>query len=216
MHLDTRRALVALPMVVALVLGACGDDGDAPSPGPTTTSTVVNDDALVPLLVTADQLGDAFAAVEDVGDTVPTFCAGEDPTAGLQASGRAVAGYARTPAGVSVLHLAFRFKDGGAATFVQQARDIVARCNEVPDLNGLAFTYKAATPELDAALAAADDAVTTDGVSVGSGSLRSIVAVFHKGDVGELIAVLAVDASSGDADAVALAAFTAAAGRLPQ
>jgi hypothetical protein len=166
--------------------------------------------------VTADQLPPTFTPAVDVGDTVPSFCASEDPTAGLRAAGRAVAGYARTPAGVSVLHLVFRFEQDGAARFVQQAGEIIERCSDVPDARGLAFTYSDAPAELAAALAGTDASVTTDGLSVGSGSLRSIVAVFRKGDVGEMVAVLAVDAQAADADAVALAAFTAAVGRLPQ
>jgi hypothetical protein len=215
-----RRLLagVALTLIVGLPAGACsGDDGHEPSPAATTTtSTVANDPGLVPLLVTPDQLPAGFEPVAEVGDTVPTFCAGEDPTAGLQASGRAVAGYARSPGGVSVLHLVFRFVDGGAATFVDQARDIIGRCSEVPDAHGLAFTYTDPPPALTAALSGStDDSVATDGVSVGSGSLRSLVGVFRRGDVGAMVAVLAVDSAAVDAEAVAQAAFTAAVGRLP-
>lgn len=209
------RRGVVLVLVLGLLAGACSGDDDAdPSAAVTTTSTVANDPALAPLLLRAADLPATFASVPDVGDTVPTFCVGEDPTGGLQASGRAIAGFARTPPGVSVLQVIFRFEDDGAATFVQQAGEIIGRCNEVPDAHGLAFTYKDAPAALTAALAGTDTSVATDGVSVGSGSLRSIVGVFRRGDLGSMVAVLAVDASSADADAVALAAFTAAAARV--
>ena len=151
----------------------------------------------------------------DVGDTVTTFCVGEDATAGLQASGRAIAGFARTPPGVSVLQVVFRFEDDGAATFVQQAGEILGRCNEVPDAHGLAFTYKDAPARArQRPWPERTRHVATDGVSVGSGSLRSIVGVFRRGDLGSTGGRPCGRPSSADADAVALAAFTAAAARV--
>jgi hypothetical protein len=213
-HSCRRRLLPAL-LALGLVLGACsGDDSDPAEPEPTTTSTVANDPGLAGLLLGADELPGTFVPVEEVGDTVPTFCVGQDPTAGLRASARAVAGYAREPAGVSVLQLLFRFDDDGAATFVEQARAVIDACHEVPDLNGLAFTYRDAPAGAVAALAGLDASVTADGVSVGSGALRSIVGVFQRGDLGGMVAVLAAGDSGPDAEAVAVAAFTAAAENL--
>ncbi len=214
---SSRPLVLSVLLALGLVLGACsGDDGDADvvEPAPTTSSTVANDPELTDLLVAADQLPGTFVPVEEVGDTVPTFCVGQDPTAGLRASARAVAGYARQPAGVSVLQLLFRFEDDGAAAFVEQAGAVIDACNEVPDLNGLAFTYRDAPAAATAALAGLDAAVTADGVSVGSGALRSIVGVFHRGDLGGMVAVLAAGDSGPDAEAAAVAAFRAAAENL--
>jgi hypothetical protein len=212
-----------LILAVALVAAACSGDDDRSDAtttttamvGPTTPTTVADDPTLAPLLVTADDLPDGFARTEDVGDTITAFCANEDATAGLQASGRAIAGFGRTPAGVSVLQVVFRFRTGDAATFVRQADEILQRCDQVPDATGLAFDYTPAAADLLSALTPGTDAATAaTGVSIGSGSLRSAVGVVHKGDVGTLIAVLAVDTDPAVLDELARSVFTAAVARL--
>jgi len=153
--------------------------------------------------------------VTDADDTITAFCAGEDATAGLRGSGRALVGLKRDPAGASVIHLVFRFEDDGAARFVAQAAEILDRCSSVPDATGLAFEYEPIGAGLDEIVAAATDAhVTRHGVSVGSGSLRIDLAVFHRGDIGELVAVLGVDLPREEIDLLATAAFTTAVDRL--
>lgn len=207
-------ALLALALATAS-LGACSDD-DGAGDGPTTTaasttSSTRQDPALEALLVQPADLPAGFSPSPGIDDTVTAFCANEDAAAGLQASGRALAGYTRDPAGASVVHLVYRFRPGDAARFVQQATEILDRCSDVPDANGLAFTYGPPAAEVEAALAGTDAHVARHGVSVGSGSLTIELAVFHRGDVGHLVAVLAVDAPRPDLDALALAAIAAAA-----
>ena len=205
----------ALILVVALALAglaACSDDGPdgaTTTVGPTTSSTR-SDPSLEPLLVQAAELPPGFGPADDIDDTITSFCANEDAAAGLQASGRALAGYTRDPAGASVIHLVYRFRAGDAARFVQQATDILGRCSDVPDATGLAFHYEPAAAEVDATLAGTDAHVARAGTSVGSGALSIAVAVFHEGDVGQLVAVLAVDTARADLDALALTAVTAA------
>lgn len=217
------RRPIALVLAVVLAVAACsGDDGDAgPATtttvevGPTTSTTVPNDPALLPLLVTVDDLPAGFAPTDNVGDTITAFCANEDAAAGLQASGRAIVGFSRAPAGVSVLQVVFRFRAGDAATFVRQAGEILQRCDNVPDATGLAFDYEDAAPELVTALTTGtDDATASTGVSAGSGSLRSVVGVVHRGDVASLVAVLAVDTDAATLEELARTVFTAAAARL--
>jgi hypothetical protein len=211
------RALLALVAVVALVLGACSDDDDggsvttsAASGTDGTTTSLGSDPALDALLIAADELPPGFVPSEDVDDTITAFCAGEDAAAGLQASGRALVGYTRQPAGASVIQLVFRFRPGDGVRFVDQATQILGRCSDVPDGTGLAFTYEPA-PGLDAALAGTDAFVARHGTSAGSGSLAIDVAVFRHGDVAQLVAVLAIDAPRAELDALALTAVTAAA-----
>jgi len=208
--------------VLVLLLGAsaCSEDDDGPSTttsGPTTSSSVSipQDPTLTPLAIEVGDLPTGFAPAADVDDTITAFCAGEDATAGLRASGRALTGFTRDPAGASVIHLVFRFEDDGAGRFVEQAGVILDRCGGVPDASGLAFEYEPATAALDALVGPGTDAhVTRHGVSAGSGSLVIDVAVFHRGDVGELVAVLGLDLPRDEVDALAAAAFAAAVARL--
>ncbi len=218
---STRRVLaVALALLAVLTVAACSDDDAAEEPGPTASSTtapegVDDDPTLGPLVLQAGDLPGSFTASDDVDDTITAFCAGQDATAGLRATGRALAGYRRDPAGASVIHLVFRFADDGAAAFVAQADQVLSSCNEVPDVQGLAFTYEPVSPAVAAAVADADASATRYGRSIGSGNLTIDLAVFHRGDVGELVAVLGVDTPRDELDALATAAFTAAAARLP-
>ena len=85
----------------------------------------------------------------------------------------------------------------------------------MPDATGLAFVYEPAAPALDAALAGTDAHVTRHGVSVGSGSLAIDIGVFRYGEVGELVAVLAVDTPREELDALSAQVFTAAADQRP-
>ena len=216
-----RHRIVLVLLTAVLAAGACSDDGAEEPDVPTTTtatpeastSTVAEDPELSALLLTLDDLPGEFTANEDVGDTVTSFCANEDAAAGLQASGRAIAGFRRTPAGVSVLQVVFRFRDDGAATFVRQADEILERCDSVPDISGLAFDYEDAPADLLAALDG-DAATASTGVSIGSGNLRSVVGVVQHGDLGSLVAVLAVDTDPAVLADLARAAFTAASARL--
>jgi len=217
-----RRPFLAPLLVLALLVFAgagCASDGRAPATTTTaprtTSSTTAQDPELAPLLLRATDLPAGFVASKDVNDTITGFCASEDAAAGLQASGRSVQGFTRTGGGASVIQLAFRFKDDGAAQFVTQARDVLGRCNGVPDIKGLAFDYDALSAELEAAIAKGPaSSVGRHGVNVGSGSLSIDVAVVQQGDVGELIAVLGLDLPRADLDAIALAAFGAVVGRL--
>lgn len=215
-----RRPTSPLVLLVALALAvgaaACSDDGGGGDAGATSTTaagpttTVPNDPDLARLLLTADDLPEGFSPVPDVGTTVTGFCAGEDATAGLQASGRAVLGFNRTPVGASVIHLVFRFRSGDAATFVRQADEILSRCNEVPDAQGLAFTYEPLADEVAEVLEATDASTGRFGTNVGSASFTEQIAVFRQGDVGHLVAVLGVDLPRAELDALAGAAFGAA------
>ena len=207
------RLLAALlAVLVAAGAAACSDDD---STSATTTSTTKPDAALAAVLVRQDELPADFAPSPDVDDTITAFCAGEDAAAGLQASARALVGFRRQPEGASVIHLAFRFRAGDAVHFVDQAGGILDRCSEVPDTSGLAFTYAPTAPPVDAALAGTDAHVTRYGVSVGSGNLSIDIGVFRYGEVGELIAVLAVDTPRDQLDTLAARAFAAAAARRP-
>ncbi|MDP1819441.1 MAG: hypothetical protein Q8K58_06035 [Acidimicrobiales bacterium] len=205
--------------LLLLVVACSDDDHGAPSSSstaPTTTSvSIPQDPSLAGLALAASDLPAGFSPAADVDDTITAFCAGEDATAGLQASGRALIGFTRAPAGASVIQLVFRFRDGGAAEFVRQSRAILDRCSGVPDVTGLAFTYEAVPPALDEVVAAGtDDHVTRHGVSAGSGSLRIDLAVFHRGGIGQLVAVLGLDLPREEVGALATEAFTAAVGRL--
>ena len=103
------------------------------------------------MLLDAEDLPEGFEPSGEVDDTITTFCANEDATAGLQASAREVIGFTRAEAGTSVIQLAFRFDDDGAMRFVEQASAILDRCSDVPGAGGLAFTYEPLTEGLDAA-----------------------------------------------------------------
>ena len=221
MHRPTplRRApALLLALLVVLGTAACSDDDDgggAPpasttTAGPTTSSTTSDPD-LEALLVQAADLPQGFSPSGDIDDTITAFCANEDAAAGLQATGRALAGYTRDPAGASVIHLVYRFRPGDAARFVQQATDILGRCSAVPDATGLAFTYEPAAPAVEAALAGTDAHVARYGTSAGGGSLSIGIAVFRHGEVGHLVAVLGVDTARADLDALAATAVGAAA-----
>jgi hypothetical protein len=206
-------------MLALLLVGGtagCADD-DPPSSTTTTTSspsssTTTPDADLAALALAATDLPAGFAVSADVDDTITAFCANEDATAGLQASGREVRGFTRTPAGASVLQLLFRFADDGAATFVRQAGEILERCSGVPDVTGLAFEYDALTAGLEDPIAAVSDShVGRHGVSIGSASLTLDLVVFQRGDIGQLVAVLGVDLPRQELDALAGAAYAAAA-----
>ena len=210
------RPLAALLLALLLLVGAtaCSDD-DADDAGEATSTTTAADAELEAVLLRQDELPAGFAPSPDVDDTITAFCAGEDAAAGLQASARALVGFRRQPEGASVIHLAFRFRAGDAVRFVEQAGGILDRCSDVPDTSGLAFTYTPTAPAVDAALAGTDAHVSRHGVSVGSGNLSIDIGVFRYGDVGELIAVLAVAAPRVELDALAAQAFAAASSRRP-
>jgi hypothetical protein len=210
-----RRLAVALTLVA---LAACSGDDDADdttsssrSTGSTSSTIVPDDPTLEGLLLTADDLPEGFTPTEDVADTVTTFCAGQDATAGLQAEGRAIVGFTRTPAGASVIEVVFRFDDtGGAATFVEQAEELLADCSDVPDATGLAFTYEPLSEAVASTLTGAEHFAGRFGTSVGSGDLTVETAVVAVGDVGALVAVLGVEQPRADLDALATTAFAAA------
>ncbi len=224
------RRLALAAVVLAGASTACTDDDASPASttapittttttttttsDPATPTTVPNDPALTPQLLTADDLPDGFEPNADVDDTITAFCAGQDAAAGLQASGRAIAGFRRTPAGASVIELIFRFEADGAARFVTQADDLLTGCSEVPDATGLAFTYEPVSAELEAALVGADASASRYGVSFGSGNLTVDVAVVQRGDLGVLVAVLGLELPRAELDALAAAAFTAALDKL--
>lgn len=198
---------MALLAVVATT-AACSDDGGS---GPTTTATVDatttslgTDPALEAMLLEPADLPPGFTAETGDGgaETVTTFCIGEDAAAGLRASARALVRMRRDPVGVALLQLIFRFTGDGAGTFVQQADDIFDRCNEVPDAQGLAFSYGPAGAGIDEALSGVDDFTTRFGSSVGSGSFSENIAVFRRGDIAQLVAVLAVDTARQEVDAL--------------
>lgn len=199
MRRPVARHLVALTILLFGWTAACSDDEPA---------------GLDPLALEEADLPDGFSTSDTVDDTITAFCVNEDATAGLRASDRAVRGFTRSPAGASVIQLVFRFEDDGAARFVNQARAILERCNEVPDIGGLAFTYDELGTGLDEAVAAiADDHVGRHGTSVGSGDLTIDLLVFHHGDVGQLVAVLGLDLPRAELDDLARTAFEAAAAK---
>jgi len=196
-----RTAVRAVVVVVVAVLGLVAGCND--------------DDGLEDLLLSEDDLPEGFAPADDVNDTLTSFCATEDATAGLQASDRAVIGFEREGGGASVIELVFRFRDGGGPTFVEQAEAALSRCSGVPDVSGLAFEYEPLAPELSTLLEDAGDARTgRHGTSVGSGSLTVNVVVLHRGDVGILVAVLGLDLPRAELDALAGDAFGEVADRL--
>lgn len=213
-------ALLAAPLTLAL-LAAAGCTDDEATPAASTTSTTVASVTTVPdaadlaaLLLRAEDLPAGFAPQADVNDTITTFCAGQDATAGLAASGRAIVGFTRTPAGASVIEIVFRFDGDGAARFVDQAEELLTSCSDVPDATGLAFTYEPAAAAVTAALEGLDAVATRYGTSVGSGNLTVDVGVGRRGDLGLLVAVLALTEPRAELDALAAQAFEAAAERL--
>ena len=212
---------VLLAAAVALLLQGCTDDGEADPTTTTSTTEVVTSDTIAPddptlepLLLTEEELPEGFTTNEDVDDTITTFCAGQDATAGLAAEGRAIVGFTRTPSGASVIEVVFRFTEGGAAQFVEQAEELLTSCSDVPDATGLAFTYEPVSPAVAAALAPADAAASRFGTSVGSGDLTVQVAVLEEGGVGALVAVLGLDEPRDDLDSLARTAFAAAVAKL--
>jgi hypothetical protein len=215
-----RRPLSARAVVVALVLvgltTACsGGHDDKRSTSTTATSVLpdVDDAHLRATQVQASDLGSGFIENTSSNNTVTTFCFGQDAARGLRATARAYVGYGLAPAGV--VQLTFRFRKGDAERFVAQANQMFSDCSAVPDIQGLAFSYEPVTTAVDAALAGADSHTARYGTSVGNGNLAEEVAVFHKGDIGVLIAVLGNQVSRPDADALAIKAFTAAVRRAP-
>jgi len=214
--------VVAIALGLVTALAACGDDGPSPAPSTTTSaegsSTSTTDAAgLEALLLDLTDLPAGFEPAAEVDDTITSFCATQDAAAGLQADDRAVAGFARTGGGASVIQLAFRFRDDGAAAFVSQAEAALAACSGVPDGSGtgLAFEYEPLSAAVEAAIADAGQSRTGGfGTSVGSGTLTVAVAVLQEGEVGTLVAVLGLDQPRADLDALAAAAFSAVADRL--
>jgi len=219
------RLLAALAVLV--MAAACGGD-DAPAPTtatePSTTSTpsearstsTTAPGALAPLLLEEGDLPAGFQAASGVDDTITSFCATHDAAAGLQASDRAVVGFAREGGGASVLQLVFRFEGDGAARFVAQADAALRACSGVPDGSGsgLAFEYEPLPEAVAAALGEVGDARTgAVGTSVGSEAFVVEVAVFHDGDVGVLVAALGLEEPRPDLDALAATAFAAVAER---
>lgn len=213
-------ALVATLMALLAAGAGCSDDNSSRSATPTTlgstTTSLGTDPELEAMLLEPADLPPGFSVETgaDGADTISSFCLTEDPAAGLQASGRALVRMRRDPLGVALLQLVFRFRGDGAGTFVQQAEDIFERCNEVPDGQGLAFSYEPAAAGIDETLAGTDGAVARFGASVGSGSFSENIAVFRRGDVAQLVAVLALDTPRAEVDALAEAAVRAAVARL--
>jgi hypothetical protein len=209
---------LALAAVLVGALAACTDDTEDDPPASTTTSTaaasstatVTDDAALEPRLVTVEDLPSGFVPDADVNDTITTFCAGQDAAAGLHASGRAIVGFSRKPAGASVIHLVFRFEPGDAAAFVTAAEDLLTSCSDVPDATGLAFTYEPVSDQVAATLEGTDAKASRYGVNVGSGTLTVNIAVFQQGDEAHLVAVAASGESRDDLDELARTAFGAA------
>jgi hypothetical protein len=218
MHRRT-PTLVAVLLAIGALMSACNGD-EEPAPSTTTEAstrtTAATDVELAAHLLEVEELPSGFEVAAEVDDTITTFCANEDATAGLRASAREVRGFTRTGGGASVLQVAIRFDDDGAARFVDQASAILDRCSEVPDVTGLAFTYEPLAAGLDAPFAGRADAlVGRYGVNVGSGQLSIDLVVLRTGNVGQLVAVLGLDVQRQDLDALAAAAFEAVAKRLP-
>lgn len=207
------RSVLLLALVLVGAVGACTDDTSSTSTS--TSSSTSTTLALADLGLVPADLPAGFTASSDVDDTITSFCANEDATAGLQASGREVHGFTRTAGGASIIQLVFRFKDDGATAFVAQAGAILERCSGVPDVTGLAFEYDAITTGVDDAVDTASDThVAKHGASVGSGNLSLDLVVLQTGDVGQLVAVLGLDLSRADLDALAAATFDAVAAKL--
>jgi hypothetical protein len=222
------RAVGAAVLVVGLLAACSGDDGSradraassTSSSTSSTASTVAGEETtttvppeLAPYLIAASDLPAGFAPSGGADDTITSFCASEDAAAGLRATKRAVAAFNRSPAGASVLQMVFHFRSGDGARFVDQAGDALDRCSNVPDIHGLAFAYSPVDPAVDAALAGTDDHLARFGQSAGNGNLSEEIAVFRHGDIATLVAVLAVSTARADLDALATAAFRAAAAR---
>lgn len=224
LHMRARllASLAALSLLAPIAGGCSSDDASPPSttaPGPTTESvpdtTSATDPELQALMLVAADLPSGFTDSAEVDDTITSFCAGEDATAGLQAASREVRGFTRSVGGASVIQLAFRFRDDGAERFVVQAGAILDRCRGVPDATGLAFEYEPLSAEVEASLGAAADAhVGRYGVNVGSGSISINLVVLRDGDVGQLVAVLGLDLPRPELDALAQATFTAVRAKL--
>lgn len=209
-----RCARVLLVVALAATATACTSDGPAQPAGTTTPPSTDPGAAIEGVLLTASDLPAGFEPAAG-DDTITSFCAGQDAAAGLRASQRAVAAFARQPAGASVIQVALRLEDDGAQRFVDAARTLLDTCSEVPDATGLAFTYEAVSAPVAEVLEAAPGAVSGYGTSVGSGSLTVEIAVAHRGDVALLVAVLGVDQARTDLDALAVDVFAAAVARLP-
>ncbi len=210
-----RRCAATCLLVLAVLGGAtagCTDDDDPAPASTTTTSAAPADDLeLEGLALSPADLPPGFAPSVDVDDTITSFCANEDAAAGLRASGRLVRGFTKEGGGASVIQLAVRCEDDGAATFVAQAGEILERCSGVPDGTGLAFEYQPLGPELDALIAAGTNAhAGRYGASVGSGNLTVDLVAFAHGDVAQLVAVLGLQQPRADLDALARTAFEAA------
>jgi hypothetical protein len=200
------RGLAAL----ALLLAACSDDGATPATTTATTAPTV-DDGLDSFLLTAADLPDGFAASTVEVDTVTSFCVGQDATSGLQAAQRALVTFRRTPEGAAVVQVVFRFKGSDASTFVAKATQLFAACSEVPDAQGLAFSYGPAPTTVEDALTPTTSHAARNGTSVGSGSLQTTTAVFQVGnEVAELVGVLGVDQPRAELDELATTAVAAA------
>lgn len=201
----------------AVVLVAGCSDGDPDSSSTTTTagpSTETTAEPLAQQLIDESALPPEFRAADDIDDTITSFCAGEDATAGLSASARVIAGFNRQAPASSVVQVVFRFEGDDAAEFVAQTRAILDRCSEVPDLTGLAFAYEPASEAITGILASTDAHASSYGTSVGSGALTVNIAVFHRGKVGELVAVLGIDLPRSELDDLTGAALGAAVDRL--
>lgn len=217
MRVRLLASLLVLSLLAPIAGGCSRDDASPPSrtaPSSTTDSvpdtTSATDPELQALMLAAADLPAGFTDSAEVDDTITSFCAGEDATAGLRAASREVRGFTRSPGGASVIQLAFRFRDDGAERFVAQAGEILDRCSGVPDATGLAFEYGPLSPDVEAAAGGSADAhVGRYGVNVGSGSISINVVVQRDGDVGQLVAVLGLDLPRPELDALALAAFTA-------
>ena len=210
-------AVLLVPVLLAVV--GCSTHR-RPVPASTTTSSTRlpsrNDPALQPTLLAATDLPAGLLG----GHRAPTTrsrpsAPGRTPWPGLQATARAYIAFTRTPSGVGIVHLVFRFRKGDGTKFVDQAKSILSSCSNVPDIHGLAFTYEASAPAIDAAMAGTDDFVSRHGTSVGRGNLGEDVAMFRRGDLGELVAVLTNTLPRDQTDAMALAAVTAAVRRAP-
>jgi hypothetical protein len=215
--MSVRAATVAMSLVL---LASCSNGHRAnTNGGSSTTATTkvpeVNDPTLQATQVQGSDLGACFAPNLSENNTVTTFCVGEDAVQGLAASGRAYTAYSRTPSGAGVLELTFRFHPGDGARFVSQADVIFSACSGVPNIQGQAFTYEPTTAAVDATLNGTDHHTSRYGVSVGNGTLIEETGIFHKGDIGVLVAVVTNGGTRAETDALAVTAFTAAVRRAP-
>ena len=210
---DRRRRLGAVAAgVVAALLASCTS-----ADGPRSAATAPATAAPAPLegvLLTAADLPDGFEPAAG-DDTITTFCAGQDAAAGLRATDRQVAAFARQPSGASVIQVVLRLEADGAQRFVEQAGELLQSCSEIPDAAGLAFAYEPVSEPVATALEAVPGTVSGYGTSVGSGSLTVQVAAARRGEVAVLVAVLGVDQPRAELDALAVEVFDAALARLP-